>query len=527
MSLRRVRSLPSAAASLLCLAVVLVCGVCGARSRPPHPEVLIVVNGQSPVSVAIGEYYRQKRNVPVTNVVTLSVPLADPNLGNSVQEMITTQAVFDAQIRTPIQNFLTSNGLTNQIEYIVIAAGVPHRFTPSSTTPSTCLLSYPNYLRDCARASVDAELATLNQATGLGGVGQNGEQRNPYFDSDQPFATWRTANPGAPLKYLVARLAGFQSPVDPGSGVPVDVKAMIDAAQATPPGSGNILVDQNPTIAAGLRAGNTIWLAPVAALMNALGANVQHNTANTFVSNATNLSGYASWGSNDNHDAGAPFYGLIGGNTYPGTFQARSIATDLVSTSARTFATGQAYDQSLSADLVRLGAAGVAGSTFEPMAVGLSRAPILFRNYFTGARAIEAFYRSVPYLTWMNVWIGDPLMIYGTVALPGNDIDGDGVTNANDNCLDLPNANQRDTDGDGYGNLCDADLNNDGIVTTSWGVTSPPAARGDIENIQVTVSNAAYVSHQDLDGDSDVDADDVGIAQYWLFLPPGRSGLHP
>ena len=22
-------------------------------------------------------------------------------------------------------------------------------------------------------------------------------------------------------------------------------------------------------------------------------------------------------------------------------------------------------------------------------------------------------------------------------------------------------------------------------------------------------------------------ADDVGIAQYWLFLPPGRSGLHP
>lgn len=527
MSARRARSLSSSAAAIACFALLLVCGVCGARPRPPHPEVLIVVNGQSPVSVAIGSYYRQKRNVPAANVVTLNVPLADPNLGNSVQEYIATQATFDALIRTPIQNFLTANGLVDQIEYIVVAAGVPHRFTPSSATPSTCLLSYVNYVRDCGRASVDAELATLFQTPGAGGIGQNGEQRNPYFDSDEPFATWRTANPGAPLKYLVARLAGFQTPVDAGTGVPVDVKALIDGAQASPPGAGLVLVDQNPSVSPGLRAGNTTWLAPIAASMSALGANVQNSTTPAFVSNAVNLAGYASWGSNDTQNPGAPFYGVVNGNTYPGTFQARSIAADLVSTSARTFATGQSYDQSLSADLVRLGASGVAGSTFEPFAVGLARAPILFRNYFTGARAIEAFYRSVPYLSWMNVWIGDPLMTYGAPTLLGNDVDGDGVANASDNCLDLPNANQRDTDGDGHGNLCDADLNNDAIVTTSWGVTTPPSARGDVEQIQLTAASAGYVSHQDLDGDADVDADDVGIAQYWMFLPPGRSGLHP
>lgn len=521
------RSLPSAAATLLCLVAVLVCGVCGARTRPLRSEVLIVVNGQSPVSVAIGDYYRQKRNVPAGNVVTLNVPLADPNLGNSVQETITTQATFDAQIRTPIQAFLTTNGLVDQIEYIVVAAGVPHRFTPSSTTPTTCQLSYANYLRDCGRASVDAELATLFQTPGAGGIGQNGEQRNPYFDSDQPFGTWRTANPSAPLKYLVARLAGFQTPIDAATGVPVDVKALIDAAQAAPTGPGLVLVDQNPYVSPGLRASNPIWLNPIAALMSALGTNVQNDTTSTFVSNANGLAGYASWGSNDTQNPGAPFYGTINGNVYPGTFQARSIATDLVSTSARTFATGQAYGQSLSADLVKLGAAGVSGSTFEPLAIGLSRAPILFRNYFTGARAIEAFYRSVPYLSWMNVWIGDPLMVYGSLNLLGNDIDGDGVPNASDNCLDIPNANQRDTDGDGYGNICDADLNNDGIVTTSWGVTTPPAARGDVEQIQITAGNAGYVSHQDLDGDNDVDADDVAIAQHWMFLPPGRSGLHP
>ena len=38
-----------------------------------------------------------------------------------------------------------------------------------------------------------------------------------------------------------------------------------------------------------------------------------------------------------------------------------------------------------------------------------------------------------------------------------NDFDGDGVDNASDNCLNHKNVDQDDTDGDGCGNLCDAD----------------------------------------------------------------------
>ena len=510
---------------VLCASALLALGVCGMAPRnPAHPEVLIVVNGASPMSVAIGSYYRQKRNIPSTNVVTLNVPLADPNLGNSVQEMITTQATFDAQIRTPIQNFLTTNGLTDQIEIIAIASGVPHRYTPSSTTPSTCALSYANYLRDCQRASVDAELAVLfSTLPGAGGIGQNGEAKNPYYDSSEPFATWRTAHPTAPLKYLVARLAGFQTPVDATTGIPVDVKALIDDAQK-PAGMGPVVVDQDPSLPVGTRAANATWLNPIYALLDAMGVTVQNDATNTFLSNYTDLAGYASWGSNDNHDAGAPFYGTINGNTYPGTFAPRSIAADLVSTSARTFTTGANYDQSLSADLIRLGAAGVAGSAFEPLAIGLARAPVLFRHYFMGTRAVEAYYRSVPFLSWMNVWVGDPLMIRGSIAFPGNDLDGDGVPNASDNCLYVPNANQRDTNGDGYGNACDGDVDNDGTVTTSWGVVTPPSARGDIERIQLTVQAAGYVADQDLDGDNDVDADDVAIASFSLFFPPGPKG---
>jgi hypothetical protein len=44
------------------------------------------------------------------------------------------------------------------------------------------------------------------------------------------------------------------------------------------------------------------------------------------------------------------------------------------------------------------------------------------------------------------------------------DSDGDGVRDRVDNCLTVPNADQRDSNGDRHGNICDADLNNDGIV---------------------------------------------------------------
>ena len=50
---------------------------------------------------------------------------------------------------------------------------------------------------------------------------------------------------------------------------------------------------------------------------------------------------------------------------------------------------------------------------------------------------------------------------------PVPDADGDGVPDASDNCTLVANPTQLDADVDGYGNICDADLNNNGLVTTS------------------------------------------------------------
>jgi uncharacterized protein (TIGR03790 family) len=475
-----------------------------------HPEVLVVVNRHSDVSLAIGAYYRARRGIPAANLLELDLPLFDPSLSERRHERISRPG-FVEKIRDPIERHLLEHDLVDTIEIIVTTKGVPLQVTGPSPREKG------EFLRDFALASVDAELALL--FTRLDGSTGVENTVNPYFDAAQDFASFRRERPGLAPRYLVARLTGYQDPVDPGSGVPVDIKHLIDAATGDVPVR-TFLIDEDPRDTPGLDAGNLVMLAPAAAALRAQGLPVLHDTTGDFRADVLNIAGYASWGSNATGDAGPPYYGRIGGRLYPGTFANRAIATDLVSFSARTFTGPPKYGQSLSADLVRLGAAGVVGNAFEPTLGGVSRPHILLRRYAQGVRAVEAYFRSVPYLGWMNVYIGDPLMVTAhPVPQEPDDRDGDGVPNTEDNCADQPNAEQLDSNGDGFGNLCDADVDNDGVVTTSWGANPP----GDIERIRASAGR--FVPDHDLNGDGRVDARDVSIAMLSAFLPPGPSGL--
>ncbi|MEM6639455.1 MAG: S8 family serine peptidase [Pseudomonadota bacterium] len=98
--------------------------------------------------------------------------------------------------------------------------------------------------------------------------------------------------------------------------------------------------------------------------------------------------------------------------------------------------------------------------------------------------------------------------------IDGTDSDGDGIIDAEDNCTLEPNPEQRDTDGDGYGNVCDADLNNDGVVNV-------------IDLGQLRARFFSTDADADFNGDGIVNFVDLGILRSRFFTAPGPSGIAP
>ncbi|MEO1573826.1 MAG: LamG-like jellyroll fold domain-containing protein [Pseudomonadota bacterium] len=90
----------------------------------------------------------------------------------------------------------------------------------------------------------------------------------------------------------------------------------------------------------------------------------------------------------------------------------------------------------------------------------------------------------------------------------GADSDGDGIADALDNCTAQANAAQTDADGDGYGNACDADLNNDCVVNVV-----------DLGRLRVVFFTNDPVA--DLNVDGVVNVVDLGLLREQFFAPPG------
>ncbi len=92
------------------------------------------------------------------------------------------------------------------------------------------------------------------------------------------------------------------------------------------------------------------------------------------------------------------------------------------------------------------------------------------------------------------------------------DDDEDKLQNHEDNCTQVYNPDQIDADNDGFGNVCDPDLNNDGIVNI----------------IDLGLFRLVYFTNDpvaDFNSDGIVNVEDLGTLKSYFFLPPGPSGL--
>ncbi|MEL7450154.1 MAG: thrombospondin type 3 repeat-containing protein [Pseudomonadota bacterium] len=99
-------------------------------------------------------------------------------------------------------------------------------------------------------------------------------------------------------------------------------------------------------------------------------------------------------------------------------------------------------------------------------------------------------------------------------AVPILDGDLDGTPDTLDNCAGVANADQRDTDGDGSGNMCDPDLNNDGFINF--------IDLGQLKSVFFTNNADA-----DLNGDGFVNFVDLGIMKSMFFGTPGGPAAGP
>ncbi len=87
----------------------------------------------------------------------------------------------------------------------------------------------------------------------------------------------------------------------------------------------------------------------------------------------------------------------------------------------------------------------------------------------------------------------------------GGDSDLDGIADGADNCTVVANPDQRDTDGDGFGNACDADLNNDCSVNF-----------GDLADLKAAFF-PDYDEDADFDNDGSVNFGDLALMKSSFF----------
>ena len=355
----------------------------GALAWAQPERVLVVVNDQSAISKAIGKYYATRRAVPSKNVC---------HIWTAEGERIERDA-YNSEVAGAVAGCLRKRHLTESVYYIVTTQGVP-----------LLVDGAPRHGFDAEYAAVDSELALLYsdmKSKSLHAL--VGSLPNPFFEKrERAFS-----HPEFPI-YLVTRLAAYDFET---------VKAIIDRSLRAE-NKGKFVFDARDD---NDRMGDD-WLRN-AAIQIPKDRVILDETSKP-VWGASDVIGYASWGSNDaRHDRRFPGFHWLPG----------AIVTEYVSTDARTFqkppnnwvssrdwSTPSRWfansPQSMTADYLLEGATGASGHVAEPYLHLNPRPDIIFPSYYSGRNLAESYYLGLPALSWQNVVIGDPLCTLGKPA---------------------------------------------------------------------------------------------------------------
>jgi len=403
-------------------------------AQPEAARVLVVANRNSPVSLRVAQYYMKRRNIPRTNFLTLNLP------DSTLHFESIAYSTYQNQVEQPLRKFLARQKLTDSIRYIVLTKGVPLRIKKVPYPRSGGKTFAQDQSVDSTIAAMDYKISPIEfrdkSYTASSGQDVYGLLTpNLYWRQTIPFDHRLTGG------YLVTRLDGFTE---------ADARSLVDRAMTPRPRlSGSVLIDPDeahsvvitpnsanngakepqvidifdpkdctpqmmphctPNPVSLAESAGSRWELDInddfqltAQLMASTFPQLSMSIAppNTFAT-GKDLVAYVSWGSNDSSFRVDNYHNL--------TFLPGAIAETIVSTSARTFFPTW-RGQSLIGDLVagHQGVTGIRGYVDEPENRGIGSPAVLFSNYLQGANLATAYYRSIRFVGWRDLVLGDPL----------------------------------------------------------------------------------------------------------------------
>ena len=320
-------------------------------------NALVVVNGSSRDSRALGAYYLEKHGIPQRQLCTIKVNPRATSL---------SLAEFERDVRLPIQAHVANHGLADQIHYLVLCMDIPSRVAHDNGLTSVLFYGYKPATPDAPPCHVASN--SVNQ----------------YYGSETAYnatAGWNRTNAPIPFLLTAADLETAKRVVDRG----------VASIAAFPDGAFCLYGSADAA------------------------RNVRHRTY-PVVARAFELLGRGA--GLDVHAAASPaparpVLGYLNGLAYLPTnlagaaFAPGAIADHL--TSCAGMIPEPCLNQSTVWDWMRLGATASYGTVTEPCAFNAKFPdPMVFFWYARGFTAGEALAMSVrnPY---QGIWVGDPL----------------------------------------------------------------------------------------------------------------------
>ncbi|MCS7091500.1 MAG: TIGR03790 family protein [Verrucomicrobiota bacterium] len=135
-------------------------------------NVMVVVNTNSPSSLALGNFYCEQRQVPADQVLRIGW------IGGPVEW---SRTEFENRLMQPLQNAILHRGLTGQIDYVVLSMDIPYRIVDGNgpngpiRNSTTSVLFYGWHPDTNAPAGLPASCSLPSHT------------RHPYAFSEQPF----------------------------------------------------------------------------------------------------------------------------------------------------------------------------------------------------------------------------------------------------------------------------------------------------------------------------------------------------